>query len=266
MTKITALPSEEHMDKQLITIHEGKTVIHLLDVDTGECYAKNKKTGEVKQLVVCTSNSGYSYVPAHSTGKPGDIRYLHRFVAGCKHGDKKHVHHIDGNKKNNSPSNLQVMSAREHRIIHSRKRDLFGVAIPIGVQKVKNNLYRASVYDTILKKKIVSSCFKVDSRASARCVFALLGLFVDSYYTLHNLPIVNKAFYSNKNVNKRALELLEATPNKTYTLLDDIRHKIWCCVVDALFATKQGNFTLTELTDEVAQVEESYINKTKEQK
>lgn len=43
--------------------------------------------------------------------------YEHRFVAGAK--GKQEVHHIDGNRSNNDPSNLRVLSAEEHSRHHA---------------------------------------------------------------------------------------------------------------------------------------------------
>jgi hypothetical protein len=49
----------------------------------------------------------------------------HRFIMESHLGRKlmRHevVHHIDGNKRNNSLSNLQLLSNREHSIIHNQK-------------------------------------------------------------------------------------------------------------------------------------------------
>jgi hypothetical protein len=46
----------------------------------------------------------------------------HRFVASLKIGrwvtSDEHVHHIDGNKLNNTPDNLEVLSSREHAKLH----------------------------------------------------------------------------------------------------------------------------------------------------
>ena len=60
------------------------------------------------------------------TGNKGYIklygRHMHRFVAEEKLGRSlkagEIVHHIDGNKHNNHPDNLAVMTQREHMIVH----------------------------------------------------------------------------------------------------------------------------------------------------
>ncbi len=37
-------------------------------------------------------------------------------------GDSMHIHHIDGNNKNNRSSNLKVMRASSHRRLHKKAR------------------------------------------------------------------------------------------------------------------------------------------------
>ena len=48
--------------------------------------------------------------------------YYHRHVAAIKEGrwltSEEHVHHIDENKLNNEPSNLLILTAKEHGRIH----------------------------------------------------------------------------------------------------------------------------------------------------
>lgn len=49
--------------------------------------------------------------------------YLHRHVASIKIGrwlkSTEHVHHIDENKLNNTPDNLQILSGSEHSKVHN---------------------------------------------------------------------------------------------------------------------------------------------------
>ncbi len=49
-------------------------------------------------------------------------RVIGEMIAERKLRSNEHVHHIDGNKQNNDPSNLQVMSAEEHTRLHARGR------------------------------------------------------------------------------------------------------------------------------------------------
>ena len=55
----------------------------------------------------------------------GKWEYTHRRVAEKKVGGKiypgREVHHIDGNKNNNRPSNLTVLKKSDHSKIHFRK-------------------------------------------------------------------------------------------------------------------------------------------------
>lgn len=54
-------------------------------------------------------------------------RLIHRIIAeyktGAKIQDGHHVHHIDGNKLNNDPGNLAIISASEHAKLHTPDRE-----------------------------------------------------------------------------------------------------------------------------------------------
>jgi len=61
--------------------------------------------------------------------KDGKTRSVHKRVAEKKMGGKVRpgyeVHHRDGNKNNNRPSNLSVMKKSTHRRLHVKKRKSF---------------------------------------------------------------------------------------------------------------------------------------------
>jgi hypothetical protein len=69
-----------------------------------------------------TNSSGYRQFKDPSSG---NWELTHRRVAEKKVGGPilgdRQVHHIDGNKQNNKPSNLKVVNPREHREIHKKR-------------------------------------------------------------------------------------------------------------------------------------------------
>lgn len=82
----------------------------------------------VKLLRPYVSENGYVkvYSPKnYHTDRNGYV-YEHRQVAEYKMGrlllPNEVVHHVDGNKRNNSPNNLRVMDRSEHSKLHSKGR------------------------------------------------------------------------------------------------------------------------------------------------
>lgn len=71
-------------------------------------------------------DNGYQYFTDYNhplaIGNSGKV-YYHRHVASIKYGhwltSDEHVHHIDGIKTNNIPTNLEVLSNVEHGLLHS---------------------------------------------------------------------------------------------------------------------------------------------------
>lgn len=59
-------------------------------------------------------------------------KHIHRIVAEIKIGreltKREIVHHIDGNKHNNSPDNLQIMNRAEHARVHFKGKKRGGAA------------------------------------------------------------------------------------------------------------------------------------------
>lgn len=78
-----------------------------------------------KPLRPYKTNCGYLCVCICRGGKRGGVS-VHRLVAHTflEPSEKPHVNHIDGNKENNSASNLEWVTASENAI-HALKNDLY---------------------------------------------------------------------------------------------------------------------------------------------
>lgn len=72
--------------------------------------------------------SGYLAFTASPANGEHSGKFLHRVIAEWKIGRKLHndeaVHHIDKNKQNNDPSNLQVMTKSDHARLHALENGL----------------------------------------------------------------------------------------------------------------------------------------------
>ena len=80
---------------------------------------KSKPKGSLETRV---NSSGYQQFKDPSTGR---WELTHRRVAEKLVGGSifpgREVHHIDGDKTNNRPSNLTIVSKAKHRVIHRTK-------------------------------------------------------------------------------------------------------------------------------------------------
>jgi hypothetical protein len=74
------------------------------------------------------TKEGYKqhYNPKSLDARSNGFSPVHRDVASQKIGrpigEDEVVHHIDGNKQNNKPKNLKVMTKQEHYEIHNKPR------------------------------------------------------------------------------------------------------------------------------------------------
>lgn len=88
--------------------------------------SKVKRRMRVEEGGLSRSSHGYILIkvrPGHHLAHAHGFAYEHRFIAEKMLGRRlrraEHVHHKNGNKTDNHPSNLEVLSAHEHRRRHS---------------------------------------------------------------------------------------------------------------------------------------------------
>lgn len=101
-------------------------------------------------LSVC-KGGGYMYCrtePKHPKANSKGLYPLHRVVAENKIGrllnDNEDVHHVDENKMNNHPDNLEVLTKAEHTRLHMKKNGVVELRCPkcSSVFQLPPNVYR----------------------------------------------------------------------------------------------------------------------------
>jgi HNH endonuclease len=84
---------------------------------------KSNAQGSGRNLQTRVNSNGYAQFKDPRTGT---WTLTHRRVAEKLVGGRifagREVHHIDGDKTNNRPSNLQIVSPAEHRAIHRTRK------------------------------------------------------------------------------------------------------------------------------------------------
>lgn len=84
--------------------------------------ARNSTTGSLRKLQ--HKPDGYVVLPAKKNGKQHNL-YMHILVAQAfipNPENKTEVHHIDGDRSNNSVDNLMWVTPEEHAALHRNKR------------------------------------------------------------------------------------------------------------------------------------------------
>jgi hypothetical protein len=213
---------------------ETKRSKYFLDYDNEVVWRYSKSTNKLTKKTICYTQEGYAYISVDD--KKGGLVYLHR---GAVQADKDMVvHHKDGNHKNNHPDNLEVMTAKSHRQLHSKQREWGGMKLPFGVHKVKEKVagkeayFKASIWNNTLSKKITSSTIKV--KKGVWEPLALLALFVDDYLLLHNEPEANASWYNTSRKIKKIRVWVENNQQNLSSVTSGLEYVLWCMAVDTL--------------------------------
>jgi len=108
-------------------------------------YRKVTRIGKVLKPI--KMNNGYLYIDFGNYKKTKRVS-IHRLMAETfldKNIDKKHVHHIDGDKENNSLGNLKIMDPKIHSSDHNLDRVFPNKTGYRLVHEVYKNKYRGSI-------------------------------------------------------------------------------------------------------------------------
>ena len=95
----------------------------------------------------------YKYRAKKVKGKRIDMqRYVMEQILGRKLTSDEIVHHIDGNKLNNDPANLQIMTRAEHARFHMREGDLTALTrCPEEKSKIAKEAWSKGLCDKLKK-------------------------------------------------------------------------------------------------------------------
>jgi hypothetical protein len=78
--------------------------------------------------IIATNGYVTLFIPKHHLAMRNGYVYEHRLVAENKLGrpllGDEQIHHVDGNKLNNDPDNLEIITDLEHRVRHRKTKGL----------------------------------------------------------------------------------------------------------------------------------------------
>ena len=137
--------------------------------------AKDLQYGDRLLAIERGKNLSEGYPRLFITGYKDAVRE-HRVVAGLVDKDARHVHHIDGNKENNLPSNLCITTNSEHIHMHTPSKESVkkGLAtrknrIDAGIIKFKRKA-ESPIYRDIPKEALEQALFESQGKATKACL------------------------------------------------------------------------------------------------
>jgi ribonucleoside-diphosphate reductase alpha chain len=98
--------------------------------DHSVCRAGELVTGTA--LFACAIDKQHNHLRVHLRDGMKGKQFLHRLIAHDVMGfdlEGKIVHHLDGDRRNNHPSNLEVMTQAEHAALHGRELAAVGAHV-----------------------------------------------------------------------------------------------------------------------------------------
>lgn len=122
------------------------------------CHLEYKRQIRVSPNI---DSAGYKYMTGAMGGRIREHRYVMQKHLGRKLDRKEHVHHIDGDKTNNSLSNLQVLSESDHHKLHARplaQGSVRAACMVCGGQKILSYSYIKQKYGNDATKAARYTC------------------------------------------------------------------------------------------------------------
>lgn len=158
-----------------------------------------------KEIKLINKNLGYWYFTDYehplATGNSGRVLF-HRHIASIKLGrwirPEEVVHHIDENKENNNPSNLEVLTRAEHSRIHAQSRCTRVVKV------CKFCKLEFGVLPSRTDEYCSPKCYNADKIKDK----SLTKETLDALIPTTSWTVIGKMFgYSDNGIKKRAISL-----------------------------------------------------------
>ena len=120
------------------------------------------KWNKKKILKLCLNNHGYFFFGLYENNKRRNY-YIHRFVYECFKGvipKEMVIDHCDNDSKNNSISNLQLLSPKENQHKSNCKK-VISYNLETQEKKIFNSLKEAGDYFNIIYPSVFKCCQKI---------------------------------------------------------------------------------------------------------